>query len=91
MENVNEVLDRGHKYLPARLARWGKLAQSLCNDPRSSRGTRHTLAHCLLALLCGAMSDRNSLAEVERLSQRMGLGSRGRGIRDGALTHLLGL
>lgn len=90
MENVNDVLDRVHKYLPARLARWGKAAQSLCNDARSSRGTRYTLAHSLLALLCGVMSDRNSLGEVERLSQRMGLGSRGRGIGDGALTRLPG-
>ena len=91
MENVNDVLGRVQKYLPARLARWGKFVQSLCNDPRSSRGTRHTLAHCVLALLCGVMSNRSSLREVERLSQRMGLGSRGRGVSDGALSHLLGL
>lgn len=87
MENVNDVLDHVQKYLPARLARWGKFLQSLCNDPRKSRGTRHTLANCVLALLCGVMSDRNSLREVERLSQRMDLASRGRGISDGALTH----
>lgn len=91
MENVTEVLARVEKDLPGKLIRWDKFLKTLCIDPRAARGQRHKFAHCVMALLAGVVCDRKSLREVETLSQWMGLGSRGRGVSDGALSHLLGL
>ena len=91
MENVTEVLGRVEKYLPGRVARWAKFIKTLCDDPRNPQGIRHEFAHCVLALLAGVVCDRKSLREVETLSQWMGLGNRGGGVSDGALSHLLKL
>lgn len=91
MENLDEIVGRVERYLPGRLTRLAHFIATVCTEPRKARGVRHSLAQCVLALLAGLLGDRKSLRDVEALSQRMGLGRRGDGVSDGALSHLLSL
>lgn len=91
MENLAQVGSRVEKYVVNRLRRLGKMLCSVAVDPRHARGTRHDFASCVLALVCGMVTGRKSLRDVESLSSELGLGDRGHGVSDGALSHLLAL
>lgn len=89
MENLNQIAQRVESYVLPRLKRLDKLIESTTHDPRSARGIRHSYADSIMALLAGLVTQRRGLRDVEKQSVQLGLGRRGGGISDGALTHLL--
>lgn len=89
MENLQQIDARVEGYVVKRLQRMNRLASETSRDPRNPQGVRHLYADAVTALLAGLMSGRRSLRDVEKLSARLGLGRHGRGLSDGALTHLL--
>lgn len=91
MENLDEIDARVDRFVRKRMKRVTALIRRLARDPRSARGIRHAYVDCVLALLVGTLTNRKSLRDVERLSQRLRLGRRRAGISDGALSHVLGL
>jgi predicted transposase YbfD/YdcC len=82
---------RVEQYLIPRLARLRKLIALLVTDPRNPQGVRFPIDSMLLALLAGLLAGCVGLRDVERQSQRLGLGRRGGKISDTALTSLLKL
>lgn len=80
---------RVEQYLVPRLARLRCLIRSLVVDPRRRQGVRFPLDAMLLALLAGLLCGCRALRDVERQSDRLGLGRRGGKISDTGLTHLL--
>ena len=91
MENLQHQRDRVQAFTAPRLRRVRCLIDEFAQDPRDPQGVRHEFNDCILALLAGLLSGRRPLRDAEALSQELGLGRRGEGISDGALTHLLKL
>jgi predicted transposase YbfD/YdcC len=91
MKTVQQEISRVESFTEPRLRRAVELLQLLAADPRDAQGLRHPFTHCILSLLAALLCGRGPLRAVEALSKELALGRRGKGISDGALTHLLEL
>lgn len=88
MENVQQILGRVERIVRSRVVRWRKLVEKSVIDRRKPQGIRHKHGEIVLAFLCGMIAGRLSLREAEKLSAELGLGRRGQGVSDGAMTNL---
>ena len=91
MKTVQQDIARVEAFTDPKLRRARQLVLANVVDPRDAKGVQHCFDHNILALLCGLLSGRKALRGVEALAKELGLGRRGRGISDGAMTHVLEL
>ena len=89
MKTAQEKIQRVHSFVQPRLQRVRELFATLVQERRHPKGIRQLLPNCLLALLVGLLSGRASMRDVEKLSEELGLGRRGKKVSDGCLTSLL--
>ena len=91
MKTVQQEIARVEAFTEPRLRRAVELLKRLAADPRNPQGLRHPFTDCMLSLLAALLSGRETIRAVEALSKELALGYRGKGISDGALTHLLAM
>lgn len=91
MKTVQQEIARVEAFTDPKLRRARQLVRASVRDPRAAQGTQHPFDHMILGLLSGLLSGRKALRAVEALSRELALGRRGKGISDGAFTHVLEL
>jgi predicted transposase YbfD/YdcC len=91
MKTVQQEIARVEAFTDPKLRRARQLVREHVRDPRDARGTQHAFDHVILGLLSGLLTGRKALRAVESLAKELALGRRGKGISDGAFTHVLEL
>lgn len=89
VNTLQQDQDRVQRFLMPRLCRLKKLIYKAISDVRHRQGKRHTMDQMFVALVCGVLTGCKSMRGIEKLTKYLGLGRRGEGISDTALTALL--
>jgi len=86
---VQEKIQRVQSFVEPRLRRVRKFFATLVKNRRNTKRIRHVLPNRLRSLLTGLLAGYVPLRDVEKLSQELGLGRRGKKVSDGCLASLL--
>ncbi len=89
MESTPAIEGRVEKLTRNRLERLAALTPQLVVEPRDPRGVRHPLPDLAVGMVAAALKGGSAIRHVEKFTSSIRLGYRGKGISDGALTHLL--
>jgi len=89
MQDLQNEIHRVQAFLGPRLRRLREHLDKFGRDPRSRQGVRHEFTELMLVLVTGLLVSCKALRDAESQSAELGLGRRGKGVSDGALTHVL--